>query len=130
MEIQSLRYAVTLAEELHFGRAAQRHFIAAQPFGRHIQRLEREVGRRLFERTSRKVMLTPAGERLVAEARRVLAAVDGLAEAVRSSEPAVRSCERTVRSSEPAVRSSELTVRSSELADCDIAAGGDRNLSR
>ncbi|WP_206061253.1 LysR family transcriptional regulator [Nonomuraea basaltis] len=50
MEIRSLRYAVTLAEELHFGRAAQRHFIAPQPFGRHIQRLEREVGRRLFER--------------------------------------------------------------------------------
>ncbi|MFC5835704.1 LysR family transcriptional regulator [Nonomuraea insulae] len=87
MEIRSLRYAVTLAEELHFGRAARRHFIAAQPFGRHIQRLEREVGRRLFERTSRKVVLTPAGERLVAEARRVLAAVDGLAEVARSEAP-------------------------------------------
>ncbi|MEV0385296.1 LysR family transcriptional regulator [Nonomuraea sp. NPDC050643] len=84
MEIRSLRYAVTLAEELHFGRAAQRHFIAAQPFGRHIQRLEREVGQRLFERTSRRVALTPAGERVVAEARRVLAAVDGLAELARA----------------------------------------------
>jgi DNA-binding transcriptional LysR family regulator len=87
MEIRSLRYAVTLAEELHFGRAARRHFIAPQPFGRHIQRLEREVGRRLFERTSRRVVLTPAGERLVAEARRVLAAVDGLAEVARADGP-------------------------------------------
>ncbi|WP_223167850.1 LysR family transcriptional regulator [Nonomuraea sp. SYSU D8015] len=87
MEIRSLRYAVTLAEELHFGRAAQRHFIAPQPFGRHIQRLEREVGKRLFERTSRRVALTPAGERVVAEARRVLAAVDGLADVARDDAP-------------------------------------------
>ncbi|MBN6058238.1 LysR family transcriptional regulator [Nonomuraea sp. RK-328] len=41
MEIQALRYAVTLAEELHFGRAARRHHISAQPFDRHIRRLER-----------------------------------------------------------------------------------------
>ncbi|WP_219465357.1 LysR family transcriptional regulator [Nonomuraea rhizosphaerae] len=87
MEIRSLRYVVTLAEELHFGRAARRHYIAAQPFGRHIQRVEREVGRRLFERTSRRVALTPAGERLVAEARKVLAAVDGLAEVAREDAP-------------------------------------------
>jgi DNA-binding transcriptional LysR family regulator len=46
MEIRSLRYAVTLADELHFGRAAQRHFISAQPLGRTIQQLEREVAGR------------------------------------------------------------------------------------
>ncbi|MFI7699306.1 LysR family transcriptional regulator [Nonomuraea sp. NPDC049480] len=60
---------------------------APQPFGRHIRQLEREVGKRLFERTSRRVALTPAGERLVAEARRVLAAVDGLAEVARADAP-------------------------------------------
>ncbi|WP_433179602.1 LysR family transcriptional regulator [Actinoallomurus sp. CA-150999] len=42
MDIRSLRYAITLAEELHFGRAAQRHYISAQPFGRRIQDLERD----------------------------------------------------------------------------------------
>ena len=46
MDIRTLRYVVTLAEELHFGRAAKRHFISAQPFGQHVQRLEREVGAR------------------------------------------------------------------------------------
>ena len=73
MEIQALRFVVTLAEELHFGRAAKRHFISAQPFGRHVQRLEHELGARLFERTSRRVSLTPAGERFVERAQAVLA---------------------------------------------------------
>jgi DNA-binding transcriptional LysR family regulator len=41
MELRSLKFAVTLAEELHFGRAAERHFVSAQPFGRTIAALER-----------------------------------------------------------------------------------------
>jgi DNA-binding transcriptional LysR family regulator len=80
MEIRSLRYAVTLAEELHFGRAAQAHYIAAQPFGRHIQALERKLGTRLFERTSRRVALTRAGEIFIPRARRVLDQLDALTE--------------------------------------------------
>jgi DNA-binding transcriptional LysR family regulator len=83
MEIRLLRYVVTLAEELHFGRAARRHHISQQPFGQYIRRLEREVGAALFERTSRRVVPTPAGVRLVAEARMVLDAVDQLAERAR-----------------------------------------------
>ncbi|WP_432041984.1 LysR family transcriptional regulator [Streptomyces cadmiisoli] len=78
MDIRELRYAVTLAEELHFGRAARRHYISAQPFGRHIQRLEREVGVALFARTSRRVTLTAAGERFIGQARSILAAIDAL----------------------------------------------------
>lgn len=78
MKVRSLRYALTLAEELHFGRAAQRHYIAAQPFGRHIRDLERDLGIQLFERTSRRVRLTAAGERLLPRARRVLADLDAL----------------------------------------------------
>jgi DNA-binding transcriptional LysR family regulator len=88
MEIRGLRDAVTLAEELHFGGAAERHFISAQPFGQHIQRLEREVGARLFERTSRRVRLTAAGERFVAQARVVLAQVDLLREVAAGEGPA------------------------------------------
>ncbi|OZC72563.1 LysR family transcriptional regulator [Rhodococcus sp. 15-725-2-2b] len=78
MDIRSLRYALTLAEELHFGRAAQAHFIGAQPFGRRIQELERELGTDLFLRTSRKVELTAAGRRFLPRANRVLADLDAL----------------------------------------------------
>lgn len=78
MDTRSLRYAITLAEELHFGRAAQRHYISPQPFGRHIQGLERDLGVRLFDRTSRRVTLTPAGTRVLAEARAILDAMDAL----------------------------------------------------
>ncbi len=81
MDVRSLRYALTLAEELHFGRAAAAHFIAAQPFGRRIQELERDLGTRLFDRTSRRVALTDAGERFLPRARRVLAELDALMEA-------------------------------------------------
>jgi DNA-binding transcriptional LysR family regulator len=72
VDVQSLRYALTLAEELHFGRAAQAHFISAQPFGRRIQALERQLGYLLFSRTSRHVQLTPEGQRFLPRARRVL----------------------------------------------------------
>jgi DNA-binding transcriptional LysR family regulator len=88
MEIRTLRYVVTLAEELHFGRAARRHYIAAQPFGQYIQRVEREVGARLFARTSRRVELTPAGHRFVERAQALLAQVDELREVAAEDAPA------------------------------------------
>lgn len=87
MEIRTLRYVVTLAEELHFGRAARRHFISAQPFGQYIRRLEQEVGARLFERTTRQVVLTPVGVRFVEQARAVLAQVDSMRELGAGSVP-------------------------------------------
>ena len=82
MDVRALRYAVTLSRTLHFGRAAQAHFIAAQPFGRRIQALEREIGTPLFARTSRRVTLTPAGERFLPRAAAVLARLDALVEQV------------------------------------------------
>src|ERR1700736_1283417 len=88
MDIQSLRYAVTLAEELHFGRAARRHYITAQAFGRRVQRLEGELGVLLFRRTSRRVALTAAGERFVAMAQHTLARGDELAQVARQEAPA------------------------------------------
>ncbi|TQR87524.1 LysR family transcriptional regulator [Mycobacterium hodleri] len=78
MDIRSLRYALTLADELHFGRAARAHYIGAQPFGRRIQELERELGVALFERTSRTVALTEAGRRFLPRATRVLADLEAL----------------------------------------------------
>ena len=76
MELRALRYFVTVADELHFGRAAQRLHIAQPAVSRQIARLERELGERLFDRSPRRVRLTAAGHRVLAAARDALAAAD------------------------------------------------------
>lgn len=75
VETRELQYFVAVAEELHFGRAARRLGMAQPPLSRAIQRLERRLGATLFERSSRGVALTPAGEVLLREGRAALAAV-------------------------------------------------------
>lgn len=70
---EQLRGFVMVADERHFGRAADRLSMTQPPLSRQIQKLERAVGARLFERDSRKVELTPAGEAFLSEARRLLA---------------------------------------------------------
>ncbi|WP_327176059.1 LysR family transcriptional regulator [Streptomyces sp. NBC_01335] len=67
-----LRAFLAVAEDLHFTRAAARLYVAQQALSRDIRRLERLLGAALFVRTTRQVVLTPDGERLVPHARRVL----------------------------------------------------------
>lgn len=74
-----------MAEELHFGRAAERLHIAQPPLSRTIKQLERDVGAPLFDRTTRSVRLTTAGEALVEPARQVLDDVRSARRAVQSA---------------------------------------------
>lgn len=74
MEMQQLRVFLAVAEELHFGRAAERLHLAQPPVSRIVRQLERDLGTDLFIRSTRSVRLTAAGAALVSPAREILAA--------------------------------------------------------
>ncbi|NBM19883.1 LysR family transcriptional regulator [Streptomyces sp. GC420] len=86
-ETRELEYFVAVAEELHFGRAAERLGMSQPPLSRAVARLERRMNVRLFERTSRRVSLTPSGRVFLTEARRAL---DAVTAAVRHAQRAAR----------------------------------------
>ncbi|GAA0449512.1 LysR family transcriptional regulator [Paractinoplanes deccanensis] len=75
IDARLLRYFLTLAEELHFTRAAQRLFVSQPALSNQIQRLERAVGSPLFARSTRGVTLTPAGQAFLPYARQALTAI-------------------------------------------------------
>lgn len=86
MDVNQIRAFLAVAEELHFGRAAERLHMAQPPLSRTIKQLERTLGATLFDRNTRSVSLTASGQALLAPAREVL-------ESLRRAETAVLSAE-------------------------------------
>ena len=83
MNIRRLQCFIVLAEELHFGRAAERLCLSQPPLTRHIQLLEEELGANLFFRDSRHVALTEVGKVFLADARRLLILLERACDTVR-----------------------------------------------
>jgi DNA-binding transcriptional LysR family regulator len=83
MDLHQLRCFIVVADELHFGKAAQRLGMLPSALGRHIRMLEDDLGTRLLERTTRNVALTEDGSELLDEARSLLAQADGIAKRFR-----------------------------------------------
>jgi DNA-binding transcriptional LysR family regulator len=84
-DLRQLRQFAVLAEECHFGRAAARLAMTQPPLTQAIQRLEAALGARLFDRSQRRVALSPAGAALLPLARKLLEGADALAPAVRAA---------------------------------------------
>jgi DNA-binding transcriptional LysR family regulator len=85
MDLKLLKCFAAVADELHFGRAAQKLDILPSALGRNIRLLEEELGLRLFARTTRNVSLTPSGQILLHESRQLLAQADTVVAKVRKA---------------------------------------------
>lgn len=76
LKLKDLRYLVAVADQRHFGRAAARCFVSQPTLSAQLKKLEQSLGVQLIERAPSKVALTPAGEEIVARARRIIEASD------------------------------------------------------
>src|SRR5579875_932766 len=87
LSLELVQSFVVVAEELHFGRAAERLALTQPPLSRRIQQLERDLGVELFVRGHRRVALSPAGEAFLPRARRLLQQADEAILAARRAPP-------------------------------------------
>ncbi len=137
VELRILRYFVSVAEELHFGRAATRLHLSQPPLSRAIKQLEAEVGALLFTRSPAGVLLTPVGRVLLDEARALLAHADRVRERVSAAagvttltvgilgdgtDPGVTRLAAAFRRRHPGI---EIRIRDTDLTDptCGLRAG-------
>jgi DNA-binding transcriptional LysR family regulator len=137
MELRTLRYFVTVAEESHFGRAAARLHMSQPPLSRAIKRLEAEVGAPLLLRSPAGVSLTPVGRVLLEEARELLDHAERVRERVAATagtarldvgilgdsvDPGASRLAEAFRARHPGI---ELRVRDTDLTDptCGLRAG-------
>jgi len=133
IELRHLRYFVAVAEELNFRRAAERVHIDQTPLSRAIRDLEDQLGVQLFVRAPRKLLLTPAGLRLLKEARKILIRVERAQRAVRETDarfraplrigvadgiiqPKLSECLSTWRAQAPEIPLALTEMRADELA--------------
>lgn len=132
MELRHLRYFIAVAEELNFTRAAERVHIDQTPLSRAVRDLEDELNVQLFVRTSRRLLLTPAGARLLEEARKILIRIERTKRVVRQThalhqasvrigvadgiaQPKLASCLNSWQSKFPAIPLDLSDMRSREL---------------
>ncbi|CAN5398790.1 LysR family transcriptional regulator [soil metagenome] len=92
MELRQIRFFIRLAETLHFGRAAEKEYVAQSVISLQISKLETELGAKLLDRSSHRVRLTEAGEAFLVRAREITATVAlGAQEARAAAAPGIRS---------------------------------------
>jgi DNA-binding transcriptional LysR family regulator len=124
LETRELDYFIAVAEELHFGKAAERLGMAQPPLSRAISRLERRMGVRLLERSSRRVALTDTGAMFLADSRRVLDSLDAaVRRAQRAQQPGL-----LVMAVRPGTASGLIAdlIRSPEVGGHDVLFTHDR----
>ena len=121
MTLTELKYLIAVADEQHFGRAAERSFVSQPSLSAAIKNIEQELGVRVFERSKRGVELTEVGAEIVAQARRTLeeaARIKTVAKQGKRPLPPARSASSTrsrricCRSSSPRCASSRPRCRS------------------